>query len=144
MADFPVNRVSLKSSPTIVDSLPWMSGQLRIWSNVFNIVWLQRRMYGEVLGYLPEEDLAIIGTGGYQRVVEGMPGPVSTLSSRASGVRYIPICIEYNGSVSSEEGYLLGDSASFFNRNDCECTTSTGIPIHCDVLGICLNLSKSA
>jgi hypothetical protein len=144
MADFPVDRVSLKSSATTVDSLPWMSGQLRIWSYVFNIVRLQWRMYSEVLRYLPKEDLAIIGTGSYERVVEGMPGPVSTLSSRASGVRCIPICIEYNGSVSSEEGYFLGNSASFFDWNDCECTTSTGIPIHCDVLGICLNLSKSA
>lgn len=144
MADFPVNRVNFRSSTTIVDSLPWVSGQLRIWSYVFNIVWLQRRMYSEVLRYLPEEDLAIIGTGSYQRVVEGMPGPVSTPSSCASGVRYIPICIEYNGSVSSEERDFLGNSASFFNWNDSECTTSTGIPIHGDVLGICLNLSKSA
>jgi hypothetical protein len=57
---------------------PHVAAQLRHGRNVGGLVGI--RVQREVLGHLPEEDLAIVGGGRDQRVVEGTPARPLALS----------------------------------------------------------------
>jgi hypothetical protein len=85
--------------------------------------------------------LAIIGTGGNQRVVERIPnGSVSfAMSIICLLLQRLPIGIENSSRVSSEQRDLLGEFSSLFKRNDRKGTATTGLPVHSQILRVDLS-----
>lgn len=67
---------------------------------------------GEVLGHLPDHDLAIIGGGSNNTVVER-----------------VPVGIGDDGRVATEEGDLIGDLAALGQGDDGKSTTTAGLPV---------------
>ena len=85
--------------------------------NVDNLigVGVQRK----VLGHLPHKNTGVVGGGGNNVVVEG-----------------VPVCVEDGGRVAAEEGDLVRDLAALVDRDDGECAATARLPIDREVLGV--------
>jgi hypothetical protein len=73
----------------------------------------------ESFRHLPYEDLAIVGAGSDDAVVER-----------------VPVCVEDAGRVASEQWYLVGNLAALVEWDDGKCTAAAGLPIDGDVFGV--------
>jgi hypothetical protein len=113
-----------------------MAAQLRHRRNVGGLVGI--RVQREVLGHLPEEDLAIVRGGCDQRVVEGTPAKPLALSLSLPAVRRsrVPVGVEDGGGVPAEEGDLVGRAAALVEGDDGKSAAAAGLPVDCDVLGV--------
>ncbi len=94
---------------------------------------------GEVLRHLPDEDLAIVGSGGNDSVIEGVPlwqkGQTEVVQGQAH-VRVSPVGVQDGGSVAAEQGYLVGELSALIEGYDCECASTAGVPIDSEILGV--------
>lgn len=79
----------------------------------------------KVVWNLPDEDLAIVGAGGNERIVERRP-----------------VCVEDGGGVSAEEGDKLRETSALVQGDDGKGTTTTGFPIDGQVLRVDLKRAK--
>lgn len=100
--------------------LPRVAAQLADRFHVLGLLGIGAQL--EVLGYLPEEDLAVVGGRGDDRVVEGTP-----------------VRVQHNRGVSTKERDLVGQLASLFQGNHSERATTASFPVHGNVLGIGLD-----
>lgn len=119
-----------------------MSGQLAHGRNVSRLLGIGEE--SEVLGDLPYEDLAVVRTGSDDAVVKGVPvnhnNAVSPRIGRGACPEYwyscLPVGIQDNGSVSAEQGHLVGQLALLVDGDDGECATAARLPIDRQVLRV--------
>jgi hypothetical protein len=113
-----------------------VAAQLRHRRNVGGLVGIcvQR----EVLGHLPQEDLAIVRGGCDQRVVEGAPATLLALSLSVAAIRRarVPVGVEDGGGVPAEEGDLVGRAATLVEGDDGKSAAAARLPVDGDVLGV--------
>jgi hypothetical protein len=90
--------------------------------------------------------LAIVGTRCDQRVIEGVPIVITSVSSTQKAYTKrcsLPVSVQDSGGVSSKQGYFLRDFSSLLQGDDGECTAATSFPVDCQVLGIDLCNSQT-
>ena len=102
----------------------------------------------EVLGDLPDEDLAILRGRGDDAIVEGVPVRVDVSGRVASGAdgerEAVPVGVENGGSVASEQGDQVGQLALLVEGNDGKGATTARVPIDGEVLGIDLGEGRGS
>lgn len=78
---------SVEDSCSVCMSLPRMPRQLAHWCNVCRLFSIGEE--SEVLRHLPYKDFAVVGSGGDNMVVEGVPGRSKNTTS-AQDIRHVP------------------------------------------------------
>ena len=78
----------------------------------------------EVLGDLPDEDTAIVGSGCNHMVVER-----------------VPVGVEDGCGVAAEERDLVRELAALLERDDCKCAATASLPVDRKELGVGLSRS---
>lgn len=94
-----------------------MSGQLAHWCHICGLFGVGEE--GEVLGDLPYEDLAIIGAGRNDAVVEG-----------------VPVGVQHYSCMPAEQRYNVGYLSPLVQRDDRECATATRFPVDREVFRV--------
>jgi hypothetical protein len=94
-----------------------MPGQLAHWLHICGLFSVGKEC--EVLGDLPYEDLAIVGAGSDDTVVEG-----------------VPVRVQHHSCVSAEQRYYVGDLSPLVQWDDSECATATRLPIDREVFWV--------
>lgn len=94
-----------------------MARQLGGWADILNL--LSIGIEGEIPWHLPDEDLAILGAGSNDAVVEG-----------------VPIGVEDCGCVAPEQRYLVWEFSALFEGDDGECASTARFPIDREIFGV--------
>lgn len=102
-----------------------MPSQLAHWLDVCGL--LSIREESEVPGDLPYKDLAIVGAGSDDAVVEG-----------------VPVCIQNHSGMPTEQRYHIGHLSPLVQRDDRECATATRLPIDRKVFRVDLYYRKTS
>jgi hypothetical protein len=100
-----------------------MPGQLAHWRHVCGLFSIGEE--GKVLWDLPYEDLAIVGAGSDDTVVER-----------------VPVRVQHYSCMSAEQRYHVGDLSLLIQRDDRECATATRLPIDREVFRVDLYCRK--